>query len=686
MKPNSDHISINANAGYIGTVDPFGLRQIWTAPWSDVCRSVWIYGAKLEDDQWIFSADLINRPVSERTMNFLLDFPAHLSDQEIRDIKRRLKRFALLYGLITIDSYSSFARARLASRSARKLLSPRSWISNFRSVLRLAQDALQTYGLGQARSKDSCPDGPTLFAHLSRPQMQELVDRGHSMIVNSYGRIELQHAAGFIDDWVSGVEVPKRKNGRQNKTQPNSDSDLSRILSTSLVLSGASEVIAIAFSDYRADVTMKLGKAKHLTRLNRWLLSASVLQENLGSVGDTGYFDSDGKLQLLDPRGRSRIPRYLGSLLRAAQMGNAVLIAFGCGLRPQELDNLKRECDFQKDGLTYFAGSAFKGDGTGAGVPRHWPLPDLAAQAMRQQKRLAEIVEPNKDGLWIDRLKLEGTANFMTMSNRVGQNFCDLTDPQGEPLANIDAVNIYRIRTAAARLVALSIKGGTMAATVTLGHKNIAQTVGYYNARGDWDVEFAELISEVDEALGAEIIKEFHDGTAPPKLEEFIEPILTAVDQDSQTPRNGEEVTGETSVANARRAIGSSFRFVRRGVLCSARGMELGRCSNRRGIQDFTNCKSDCLWRFETAAVAEDLRQVVETYLEQWSGVDKNEALLVSEALEALLDAFDGRDWLMQEFRDKPLYLKFIDDLTKPHIASISTRVKQFELKVRGDS
>ena len=222
-----------------------------------------------------------------------------------------------------------------------------------------------------------------------------------------------------------------------------------------------------------------------------------------------------------------------------------------------------------------------------------------------------------------------------------------------------------------------------MAATVTLGHKNIAQTVGYYNARGDWDVEFAEIISEVDEALGSEIIKEFHDGTVPPKLEQFVEPILKSTGQVSQMPGNGEEVTGETSLADARRAIGSSFRIVRRGVLCSARGMELGRCSSRRGIQDYTNCKSDCLWRFETAAVGEDLQQVVETYLELWGGLDKNESILISEALDALLDAFAGRDWLIKEFEGTPHYLKFIDDLTDPRVISISNRAMQFALKVQ---
>jgi hypothetical protein len=154
-----------------------------------------------------------------------------------------------------------------------------------------------------------------------------------------------------------------------------------------------SDVIAVAFADYRADVTKNLGKAKHLARLDRWILRASMLQENLRSLADTSYLDSGGKLQLLDPNGRSRIPRYLGSLFRAAQMGNAALIAFGCGVRPEDLDNLKLDWDFQKDGLTYFAGSAFKGDGTGTGVPRRWPLPELAAQAMRQQKRISETVE-----------------------------------------------------------------------------------------------------------------------------------------------------------------------------------------------------------------------------------------------------------------------------------------------------
>ena len=64
--------------------------------------------------------------------------------------------------------------------------------------------------------------------------------------------------------------------------------------------------------------------------------------------------------------------------------------------------------------------------------------------------------------------------------------------------------------------------------------------------------------------------------------------------------------------------------------------------------------------------MTEDLRQVVETYLKHWRELDENESLLVSKALEALLDAFEGRDWLMQEFKDNLLYLKFIDDLTAP--------------------
>ncbi|MEH6736998.1 MAG: hypothetical protein V7695_00445 [Sulfitobacter sp.] len=64
--------------------------------------------------------------------------------------------------------------------------------------------------------------------------------------------------------------------------------------------------------------------------------------------------------------------------------------------------------------------------------------------------------------------------------------------------------------------------------------------------------------------------------------------------------------------------------------------------------------------------MTEDLRQVVETYLEHWRELDENESLLVSKALEALLDAVEGRDWLMQEFKDNLLYLKFIDDLTAP--------------------
>jgi hypothetical protein len=43
-----------------------------------------------------------------------------------------------------------------------------------------------------------------------------------------------------------------------------------------------------------------------------------------------------------------------------------------------------------------------------------------------------------------------------------------------------------------------------------------------------------------------------------------------------------------------------------------------------------------------------------------------------------VLDAFEGRDWLMQEFKDRPFYLKLIDDMTKPRITLIAQRVEQF--------
>jgi hypothetical protein len=40
----------------------------------------------------------------------------------------------------------------------------------------------------------------------------------------------------------------------------------------------------------------------------------------------------------------------------------------------------------------------------------------------------------------------------------------------------------------------------------------------------------------------------------------------------------------------------------------------------------------------------------------------------------------------MQEFKDKPLYLKFIDDLAEPRVASTSARAEQFKIMAQGNS
>lgn len=369
--------------------------------------------------------------------------------------------------------------------------------------------------------------------------------------------------------------------------------------------------------------------------------------------------------------------RYLGSMLRAVQMANAGLIAFGSGLRPEELDNLRRDCATKRNGLTYFSGAVFKGDGTAKGVPRDWPLPEIAARALERQNALSKLIEPDRSGLWVDRLKLSGSDSFMSASYRFSQHFRDLVDVDGRSMGDIDSITIYRIRTSAARLVALSIRGGTLAASLTLGHRNMSETVGYYNARGDWDQEFSEVVAQVEEALGKSVISEVKSGVAPRKLQDFIRPLLGVVSEVSM-PESGSEITGEEDIRSAQRALGSTFRIVRKGVLCSAQGWSRGKCSERRGVTDFTKCVSGCTWRFETSALMDDLRHVVDYHLKEWAGFLPEEQLMRSHAATAIVESVVGRDVLIKEYRIRDEYRNFVYDLSDENFNGFSEFVINF--------
>ena len=78
-----------------------------------------------------------------------------------------------------------------------------------------------------------------------------------------------------------------------------------------------------------------------------------------------------------------------------------------------------------------------------------------------------------------------------------------------------------------------------------------------------------------------------------------------------------------------------------------------------------------------------DLRQVVETNITQSNQLNHAEPLLHTEVVEALVGAFEGRDWLARELRTEQLYLDIIDSVSNPSTTFVSARARRLAIAER---
>lgn len=655
--------------------DPFELRSIWTLDWHELRKLIMFPEIDIDDDKWILPPHLINKSQSRRTLDFSKVGQSLNDESQKVANRRRLKRLALIYGLVVLADVEIPVTLRRRQRFARHALSLSSWRSNFESILKLANDCLNDNS--NLRFSDSCPDGQTIFSSVERGKFQDFITNGYATMVNTYGRFDDLYLSGYFDDWISNVSVPKRQRSvNTNKHQPFTDEDLTRILDTSIKLSQVSVEGARLFSQYRNEFSVKLGEPEHAARTKLWKTLAERLSAAIDPIKLTDYIDGNDDLHLFDSNDRSRIPRYIGAIVRASESSNAAILAFSTGLRPDELNNLKKDC-VRYTRLGYcLRGLVVKGDTTGHGIPRDWPLPALAVNAIKNQIKIIDLISPNAESLWIDSLKMNSkTDNFITVSVRFNQFYHKLQDSGGVSLEDIRPINIYRLRTSAARIVALSIRGGTKAASTVLGHSSIIETIGYYKARGDFDQEFAETVKEVQAAFGREIVESCKNSLTPRKLQELVSPIFAATaEQEGESVKDGPRELGEENTFDAFLAVGGAFRLVRKGVLCSAINSSLGKCAQARGRIDISKCQTDCSLRYETASFVEDRRDAISWALDNWSSIDRREVVLRKNLIDTLFEAICGYDGYINSSIEDVRIQTVSQDLDESDMAMASSR------------
>jgi len=87
---------------------------------------------------------------------------------------------------------------------------------------------------------------------------------------------------------------------------------------------------------------------------------------------------------------------------------------------------------------------------------------------------------------------------------------------------------------------------------------------------------------------------------------------------------------------------------------------------------------SGCTWRFETSALMDDLRHVVDYYLMEWAGFLPEEQLMRSHAATAIVESVVGRDVLIKEYRIRDEYRNFVYDLSDENFNGFSEFVINF--------
>ena len=78
-----------------------------------------------------------------------------------------------------------------------------------------------------------------------------------------------------------------------------------------------------------------------------------------------------------------------------------IILALSTGARDGELADLLRDCLDDAWDQDLLIGQTYKLSDSSRGERRKWPLPKVAVQAIKQQARIAEIVQPGGARLFV---------------------------------------------------------------------------------------------------------------------------------------------------------------------------------------------------------------------------------------------------------------------------------------------
>jgi len=589
------------------------LDHLWSAHWNAVKDVEVVPGCPLWHDVWVIPGAWASGGVlqgrSQRTIDFSRALPQGWQRGEARSeaALRRLKRVAAILFLATL---------RFQRRVVRPP-KPSTWAMNCQALLRAGRSALELPLVAEAVSPSACPDGPPIFRDL-QPEQIEALRAGHPTFASAViARLNGLLEAGACDDWPASDVAVTRSEGEG--WRPFNDAFTAAAGHAAVwMLEEIGPDLITCWSELRGIQTTVKGSRRRSDvnerrkeRLANWCGPTLTSGLHLKYQILCNVSDNDEAATVVVNAWPPRLPLFVRNMVSLLQAAHMIVLALATGARDGELADLPRKCLHEVRDQDLLIGHTYKLSDSAQGERRNWPLPKLAVQAIKQQERIAEIVEPGGKRLFVSfSARSEGPLRSLAAALR--SFACRVRLLDGRPLEELcdGAVHLHRFRMTVARLAALSLVGANQILFDVLGHRDPEMTLTYILSDPSLQDDMRLIAHEAALALAKEAIEtaDANGGPAAAHVRELAGRL---------TPRSAERHMDVQALETAAEILSQNGRvmLVKPGVLCTKTFNQFGPCSRRAGSPDIGNCRTDCMHRLEAAAARIDHRKAIEQVL-----------------------------------------------------------------------
>lgn len=506
------------------------------------------------------------------------------------------------------------------------------WSSSVIDARALCEVARVALIEGQIGEKDGCPDGPSIFSHITEQTFLARAKQ-HVAIFRLNESLSIAKRKGLIDDWFSfslsgwapsnikairAKERGRREKKGQNEHEPFDDDDLGRILETCASISGLTDNL-LAIYNYSVQVR-QIPQTLRPKEFRKFLLKCEANQLGHGSLPFVWKM-KNGELisQISD---HPKPIQFVRTLLVHIQAAHMQLLNFLLMLRKWETQHLPFDA-LRKDRATdlhlmtgNLAKTAFGTDGD----KRDWPVAPLALKTIERQQKLTRALSGS-----------EGSPTLLffpdgvPLGNRYALFWSYIRNREGHRLIKEQSMAPTRYRASACRLVVLAELGGDNIARQIMGHENLATTTGYANANGRIASELLATRARVQQVMGKQLLNDYMAGRLPKRSFEEISSRLKSIQhcvgEDVDLPDglvpSAIRLLGTSDTEDIAGMLGEDIRMTAPGVFCNRMGDQIGAC--RTAVREVNpgrcNENKSCMYRLETGDYLLDQAERIENYL-----------------------------------------------------------------------